>query len=969
MNYFLNKSAKYIFNQHAIDELASICVVLPTRRGCQAFKKELGITAGQPIIAPQLFAIEDFILNATQLTLFEPIDLVFELFKAFKSVDEKVQLEQFMSWAPTVLKDFESIDQYQVEAKQLFDFMTEAKAIERWGISDINSKKPEYETSVSKYFELFKVLHQTYSQFNQNLNLQNKAYRGSAYRKLADNAENILLENSTFSKYYFLGFNALSLSEHKIINTLIVAKKAEILWDTDDYYMERGLSGQIAGQFLKPYKYEASFGNGWNWQENKLTTRPINIKIAEVANKSLQPIIAGHYLDIWAKRGDINQNTALILADENMLLPVLSQLPKTVENYNITMGLSLKNSNIFDLIEILFELHQTQTTTSKTSKYNTRLLIKLLNHSIIANYGLKNNLNFKELVNFLLIDNQIFTDFISIKNSIKNEQLIDVFIESWLNNPQKAILQLKKVLNFIFENSNEIDNKIEIQFLANYNTIFNRLSQIVSENLTIINLNSLKNMLFELVRNQKIPFEGGQEDALQIMGMLETRTLDFERIIIVSTNEGFLPAGKKSNTLIPFDALKELNMPTYGHQDAVMAYHFFRLLQNADEVVLLYVKPNSNNGNKEKSRFIMQIEYELTKLNPNIVLEYPKFELDFTDNEKFSSDFSIEKTDEIINQIEKELTNKGLYATALNEYQRCSMQYYFNRVAKIAPPNEIEHHIGSDVFGTWIHATLERIGHEWMAKGEIVKSDYEEVKSNIKKRLELEFETQFPKHTLAGGMNHILLNVAEKVLSNYFENEIKNGLFPQEIMALEQKYTTELVLNIFDKILKIKVGGKIDRIEKVGNSLRVIDFKTGKVSKSDLKLNDKFVAKNDIDAQKAYFLNEPKLEKLRQLWLYKYLIVKEIHANKLFPGKIFNEEFIQIDAGIYSFRNIVDGFLNCTPYIFPHLQSDSEFIAFTEELIALFIEKLLDKSHRFSITDDLATCKYCNYNTICNRVV
>ncbi len=968
MNYFLNKASQHIFSNHPTNQLANICIVLPTRRGCQAFKKEFGQLASHPILAPQIFAIEDFILNFTKLALFEPIDLLFELYNAFKQVDEKVNLEQFMSWAPTVLKDFESIDQYLVDAKQLFNFMTEAKAIERWGITDIQSKKPEYETSVNKYFELFKNLFTTYQIFNQSLAKQNKAYRGSAYRKLANEAEKILLENTVIQKYYFLGFNALSLSEHKIINTLIVAQKAEILWDTDNYYMENGHSGQIAGQFLKPYKFEASFGKTWKWQENKLTTRAINLKIAEVANKSLQPIIASHYLDMWAKKGEINQNTALVLADENMLLPILSQIPKSVENYNITMGLPLKISNIFGLIEILFELQTNLKSEKNILKYNTRVLIKLLKHNIIQNSCEKNSINLNEIINFLIADNQVLTEKNQLFNLIGNKQITSLFFENWALNPQIAIQKLKEILAFIFENTVEND-QIEIQFLAYFNNIFNRTTEILEATFSIINLKSLKTMLFELIRSQKIPFEGGQENALQIMGMLETRTLDFERIIMISTNEGFLPAGKKSNTLIPFDALTELNMPTFGHQDAVMAYHFFRLLQNAKEVVLIYIKPNSSNGNKEKSRFIMQIEHELVKLNPNITLEYPKFELDFKINEKLPNEFSIKKTDKIINQIKIDLETKGLFATALNEYQRCSMLYYFNRIAKIAEPDEIEQHIGNDIFGTWLHSTLENIGKELKAKGQIEKTHLEIIASEIKNRLKIDFANQFPKHNLAEGMNHILLNIAEKVLVNYFENEIKNGVFPQEILALEQKFSVLLALKTENNIQKIKIGGKIDKIDKIENTIRVIDFKTGKVSQTDLELSNKIIENNNDLFNMNYFLNDLKYEKLRQIWLYKYLIIKELQRSDSFFNSIYDATTNQIEAGIYSFRNIGNGFLTSSKYIFPHIETDAEFITFSENILTIFIENLLDKNKDFSMTENLKTCENCSYRSICNRVI
>lgn len=966
MNYFLNKSAEYIFKRHKISELAEITIILPTRRGTISFKKSLAKLSDKPFISPKIISIEDFIFQTTNLTLLEPIDLVFELFNAMKTVDEKVKFDLFMSWAPTLLKDFETIDQYLVDAKQLFEFMTEAKAIERWNVSEIKSKNPNFETSVDKYFELFKKLHVVYEIFNKALKSKLKAYRGSAYRFLAENAEHFLLGDNSSRYYYFLGFNALSISEEKVIKVLIDAKKAEMLWDSDDYYMKNVSQGQIAGKFLREIKKSGRYGTDWNWQENELLNHEKNIKIIGLPNISLQPVVAANFLDNWAKTESQNKSTVLVLADETLLPTVLSQIPNSITNYNITMGLSLKDSPIFSLIEIIFELQRFQKNEylqNEISKYNTRLVIKLLNHVYIKKIFKLNDIDLAKSKKEIFDGNQLYMSEADFSKHLKFKIFSDIIFKNWDGSPSIAIVQLRQILTMFFEIL-EDNNVLEINYLSYYFKIFNRVDDLVNNNLKAISISGLKSILFELIKQTKLPFESNTSDGLQIMGMLETRTLDFERIIILSANEGKLPTGKKSQSLIPFDALTANNMPTYGHQDAIMAYHFFRLLQRAKEVVLIYTKPNAVNGNKEKTRFILQIEHELSKLNSNITLEYPEIVLENSKNEKLPSDFQIDKTDEILIKIKDNIKVKGLFATSINEYIRCEMLYYFNRVAKIEEPNEIDEYIGNDIFGLWVHKTLENIDLENLKNGgKITKDSLIEIRSSLRKRLENDFAVNYSKLNLDSGMNLILLNVAEKVLVGYLTNEIQFSEFPQTIIGVEKTISTQFSMKVNDELLNIKVGGKIDKIDRINNKVRIIDYKTGKVESKKILFNKKATLDQNIENM----LIKPDWDKIRQLWLYKYIFLKE-QANGNSPLNVnLESENLELATGIYSFRNNKEGFMEGPRYFSHEFETVEEFIEISEGIIGQFLAKLLDKTSKFIMTTDLKSCEYCVYKGICNR--
>jgi hypothetical protein len=962
LNEFLAKCAKHIYNQHSIADLANIVVVLPTRRGTAEFKLQLSKLTKLPIIAPKIVAIEDFIFQTTNLQLLEPIDLVFELFAAFKRVDDKAKFDLFMSWAPTLLKDFETIDQYLVNAKQLFGYMTAAKALERWNVDEIKSKNQNFETSVEKYFGLFKTLDEVYTIFNNSLKAKSKAYRGSAYRYLADNAADLLLADKKTTKYYFLGFNALSISEEKIINVLFDAKKAEVLWDSDQYYMQNIASGQIAGKFLKEIKKSGRYGANWNWQTNQLLTDDKNIKIIGLPNTSLQPIVAANYLKEWAKfTPNKYSKTALILADETLLPAVLSQIPPEIGQYNITMGLSLKESPLFFLFENIFEMHLFQKDNTQ-AKFNTRLVIKLLSHIYVKSIFLNNNLDVLQIIKNISDENQLFLTQKQLANHIRYSDFSDIVFLPWAKSPEKVLIQLRRLLDLI-KPIFDLGNVLENNYLDQYHAIINRVECIVKENGENVSISGVKSMLLEIIRQTKLPFESASAEGLQIMGMLETRTLDFERIILLSTNEGNLPSGKKSVSLIPFEALREYGMPTYGHQDAIMAYHFFRLLQQAKEIIIIYTEPNGTNGNKEKSRFILQIEHELAKLNCNITLEYPEISYAFQKNGRVKSGFTIEKTIDIIEKMKRNLQEKGLSATSLNDYVRCELLFYFNRVAKIEEPSEIDEYIGNDIFGTWIHKTLEKIDLANLEKGGLIeKQELIEIKNSIRERLIVDFKASYPKLSIENGMNLILLNVAEKILTGYFANEIEFGEFPQQILAVESEVDAKLPIEVEGKQLLVKIGGKIDKIDKIGNTVRIIDYKTGNVDKNKLKFKKNENLHDNIDQ----LLTSPSLDKMRQLWLYKYIFLKNKAIGSGNLSALFNDN-TQLKAGIYTFRNNKEGFMPGIDYFTDSADFEGDFLTVSEDILRQFFLKLFDRNSHFKMTDDLKICEYCSYKGICNR--
>lgn len=968
---FLQQAAQFVFDKHQTN-YNGIAVVLPTRRAVYYFKRHLASFAEQPFLAPEVLAVEDFVTQMSGTNLIDSVSLTFELYEVFKEIDKETNFQQFLSWSSTVLKDFDLIDQYLVEPKPLFDYLTEAKAIARWNL-DLQSanKKPltEKTPATDRYFKLFDNLLQVYSRLHDRLFSKGQTYRGMAYRLLAEGIQD-LVESDRFEHYYFIGFNALSTAENHIIQALVKAKKATTLWDTDDYYMK---SAHKAGEMLQSYKVSGTFGK-WNWQSDDLLMSEKQINIIGCQNSTLQAKIAGQlYGDMLVENPSIE--TAMVLADENLLMPLLYSLDENVEDFNITMGLSLRNSMLFTLIDSLFELQQniaefrTKTGgTVKIPKFNHRHIRKVLMHPFIKSQQDREDEEnpHRKILHHLTSNNMVYLSEDEILDLCQDDTLLKTIFTRWNNDAQRSMTCFYDLIDILRSYYQERKDAIETEYLYLFLTLLNRLKDIL-ESHKELDLKSFKQFLYELIRQTKIPFSGEPIAKLQIMGMLETRVLDFDRLIILSMNEGILPAGKRQNSLIPFDAAQEFGLPLHNDQDAVMSYHFFRLLQRAKQVDLLYVLPSGGGvgGGAGKSRFLMQVEHELAKQNPNIKVKYPDIVWQEHAEKVLEQPFEIQKNETILDELKFQISEKGLYPSHISQYIRCSMQYYFSRIAKISESEEIEETLGADMFGNWLHYTLEGIDAEYSSQGrKISKEDIEKIITEIPSRLDAVHAEKMGGYVVESGMNFLLKQVAQKLLSDFFKQQLETAQFPIDVLEVEKQLTVYFNTEIDGKPQKIKLAGRVDRIERIDKTLKIIDYKTGKVTPEDLRL------KKD-ETFEDILLHDTGREKLRQLWLYEYLMLKRLSQERglLLSGERLNLQEYDVKAGIYSFRNLKEGLLEAD-FNFPVSNAVSRtenFIETSEQYITQLVSDLLNPEIPFERTTDQQICKYCDFTTICGR--
>jgi len=447
------------------------------------------------------------------------------------------------------------------------------------------------------------------------------------------------------------------------------------------------------------------------------------------------------------------------------------------------------------------------------------------------------------------------------------------------------------------------------------------------------------------------------------MGMLETRALDFENLIILSVNENTLPAPKRHESLMPYDVLREFGLPTYAETEGAMAYNFYRLLQRAKRVNLLYVLPSDTYGSGEKSRFILQLQNDLALRNPRIKFRDMTAAVELKQTKKYDEDIVIEKDAQTLQQLKKEL-QKGLYPSHLNMYINCSLQYYFSRIAKIQEINEVEEQLGTDKFGTLVHQVLEDFFRPFAQSGQpVVAEDVANMLEQLPAQVRQEFERTTRGATPDRGMNYLLFKVAVQVLEKYLTNLKTSDELPLYVLRLEDTLATTLPVQVGDELLPVRIAGKADRIDLTGNELRVIDYKTGKVERSQLVVKPEDVA--------LHFTTDPKYDKARQLWLYQYILQRNLQDNPeaiLQNGGHVVPEDVVPKSGILSFRNLDAGVLTSE---FNFVEADGntprDFISASQELLSDFVRRMLDPAEPIRKTNDLEVCQYCPYRGICAR--
>jgi ATP-dependent helicase/nuclease subunit B len=910
MDSFISKVIKDVIIKHK--NIAEVTFVLPSLRSCVFLKEELITASNSTFILPKIVSVENYIQELADISLIDNTQLLFEFYSIYKSKIPKENIdtfETFSQWATIALHDFNDIDSYLVDQEAFFSNLRDIKRLNEW----FQNKNPS-ELALN-YFKLFEDLHILYNSLYKKLKQNKVGYQGLIYREATNNLE-YFISNNPKSHIVFVGFNALNKAEEYIFQELLNSNVASIYWDATNNILE---NSNEAGVFLRKYKMEWPYykNNEFLWVDDELTYDK-NVQIIGAPKNNSQIKYVG---ELISKIQNFNK-TALVLAEENLLSLTLNSLPHNVDSINITMGYPLKDIPIASLFEKLFKLHLNQQKFSNTAiKFYYKDVLNMLNDSFL------NQINgeiLQKLIAKIKFENNIFITVNNLKEFLSESEIENIsFIFSLFHFSTSINDIIKQCIHLILEIKNYVVG-VQKEYLYRFFTIFQQLETLNKRYNHITNLKTLSLFYNQLLRNEKLSFQGEPLIGLQLMGMLETRALDFETVIITSVNEGILPGGKNEISFIPFDLKKYFNLPTYQEKDAIFSYHFQRLLHRAKKCYLIYNTENDGYGSGEKSRFLTKMEVK----NPTILktIISPKVQL----NNK--SILEIEKTPVVIQQL-IEVFMKGISPSALANYIYNPIRFYEQKVLKIREENEVEETIAVNTMGTVIHEVLEKL-YKPFEGTYIYKEAINEMFPKIDSLLIQNFEEFYRKGNIKTGKNKLIFEVCKNHIERFLKQEIE--LLKQQkqlkIVALEKEFKTEITIDGIDFPIKIK--GIVDRIDELDGVTRIIDYKTGKVEAKDLKINDISILHTDY-----------KYTKVLQVLLYCYLYNQEA-TNK---SK-------SIEAGIISFKNLNSGFIKMNfsekRGINENLITQDKLELFLEELKGIIIE-ILDSNIPFKQNENL----------------
>ena len=838
--------------------------ILPSKRAGTFLKSKLQNYIDGTSFSPEVLSIEEFVEQISGLRQATSLELLFKLYTVYKDshVTKDVEsFDHFSKWSKTLLQDFNEIDRYLINADDVFDYMSASQLIKRWSL-ETNEKE-----LISNYIEFWKSIKSYYYSYNSELISDRIGYQGLIYRSASEAVE--AYAKKTSKKHIFLGFNALNSAEQSIIQHLLNKAKGVLYWDMESLYMENPYHS--AGLFSRTYKNDWSFykENPFQWI-NSNYSKPKNIEVIACTKSVGQSKHIGHLLKKLSNSNTI-QNTALVLGDESLLMPVLNSIPEGVDNINITMGLPLKLVPLASLFEYLFKIHQL-----KSKKYYYKDVIALLSNQILQ-FVLKDS---RKAIAHIQKNNITNISKEGILELIPNQNnLINLLFGDWSSTSSsiEKCLDIVEVLrNQLVEDKDT--NGLELEYLYRFNELFLEIKTLNDTYNYINDVKTLHSIYKELLNSETLDFRGEPLEGLQIMGMLESRVLDFETVIISSVNEGILPGGKTNNSFIPFDFKLNKKLPTYREKDAVYTYHFYNLIQRAKNVYILYNTEVDALQGGEKSRFITQLDVEgihnLSYKTASAVI--PKIETQLIE---------IEKTGAVVNKL-KLIASSGFSPSSLTNYFRNPLDFYYEKVLGVKNELEVEETVAYNTLGTILHNTLENFYKPYEGKFLQVK-DIETMKSSIENTVMYHFQQEFKKGDISTGKNLIIFEIAKRYISNFLDAELRTIKSGKQLKILAIETKNEVEIDIPELNFSVRLKGKVDRVDSLDGVTRIIDYKSGKVEKNKVEIVDWIYITTDYD----------KYSKSFQVLSYAYMMHKE------------NKVSLPLEAGIISFKNLQSGFM------------------------------------------------------------
>lgn len=962
MKHFLEEIAEKILQEPPYQSDKSI-VVFPNRRAGVFLRKYLK-SSDKTIFLPQIVGMDDFVEKASGMKIVKNEFLLFELFRIHKEIsqrngnDKYQSFEEFIPFADMILKDFSDIDLHMVDAEQLYTHLSNEKELDMWDVSHPETMS-EFQI---KYLNFFHSLYEYYTSLHDILNKANKAYSAMIYRNVAENIDTYA-DAMQWQKVLFVGFCEVSQSEGTIIKTLIRRGMAEFIADGDDFYYkdadnEAGMMLRKNNETFETNKtsFGEHFGDGnrnFNFvscPENILQSEYVgNIatKIAETKNVTKETEIT--------ENNNPFEDTAIVLCDENLLVPTLNALPQNINKVNITMGFPYIFSLTHDLVHKMFEAYDSY---DEKRGYNVKKVIQFISHHLIEKHLKINNLE-STLAKQFAAEKTYYLKGNELLEKIKTLQDSDLRFLFKTDGLQTAALieMFERVAQNIYQSCN--DSREEISLAAAYQ-MFEHFAELQEQYSFADSIGVLRRIYDRIAMCMTLSFKGEPVEGLQFMGLQETKNIDFRNLIVVSCNEGIIPKGNTHNSLIPFNLRKIFGMFTYEERDAAEAYNFYRLLQRAENVDFLYNTDTSGSSKSEASRFLAQIKTELSAKYPNITItEKTLLANQQTDSQPFA--LVKEKTDEVMTLLlKKAQQGHGLTPSSLNKFRKCSLHYYYENILGIRESYDLDEDLDSSELGSYIHAVLEKIFTPF--KGKKIAPNQLPDNDTIDKMVEDLFNQEiFDKTAKRSGENYFMLEIAKTQVKTFIRQQ-KEDLksHTSVIVDLEKDLTIDMPLTeIFGtdtpnllKDIKIKPHGVTDRIETIEGVPRIGDYKSGTVKESDLAMKYE-----EFNIEEQVYIPEKISDKMFQVLYYTWLYWR---LNK--PQRI--------EAGIYPLQDTKNFFLKARTKA--KEKDGDDTISFTEKHMQLFETYVLTLFHQlfsqdvpFEQNPSNNNCNYCPFANLC----
>lgn len=964
------------------EDLGRVKLIFPNRRAGLFLRRALARKINHPVWAPEIYSLEDFLFQYTDLQLADKLTLVYEMYSAYRKVNPEAEsLEKFFFWGEVLVADFEDIDQYLVEPDHLFQSIQTQKELDEafayLGDDERNviqsfwkSFMPKARGDQLSFLKTWKLLLPVYTDYKKRLKEKKQAYKGMVYRSIAEACrDNAFDPAQGGSQFWFAGFNALTAAEEVILRYFVRETGARIFWDLDDYYVRS--ESQESGQFFRQYRQDTLLGKTFpevlpqNFEQSK------EIDVVGVSLEVGQAKYVGERLEELAADPDwVPEETVVVVPMEHFLFPVLNSLPEGLKQVNITMGYPLKDTPLFGLLDAVLDLRKNMRKRrdgdTEFDAYSYRDVLSILRHPYVYSTVPKAATRWIadiEKNNIIYLHREDFAE--------ASPLLKVLFYTS--DSPLDHLVALLRLLYESMvpaggEGETEVgQSDLEKEYIAQFHEQLMRLKTLLtgSETNEVVLFQKLFRKIAQSVR---IPFSGEPLRGLQVMGVLETRNLDFRQVFVLGMNEGYWPAETSTQSFVPYNLRKGFGLPTFDQQDAFYSYLFYRLLQRASRVTFLHNTSNETNLKGEMSRLLYQLKYE-TDHRANI--SYKSLSSDVAIS--MPREIKIEKTEEVMQCLNAYLVRDGqptgndqsadesvqvrLSPSALNTYLDCRLRFYYRHVARLYEPEEVQAEIDPAVFGNILHYTLEFLYSDFIqAKGSglIEKTDFDRIRKRVPEALQKGFEAHYSQEKgrkfKAEGRNVIAQSIAKRLTMEILKND--EAYAPFEILGLE---LDELSLDMpIAGNRRVALKGIIDRVDQKDDLVRVMDYKSGADNKAFYgvaTLFDREHARRNKAAMQTFYYG--------LLYLAKFPSAdgKRVLAGLYNSRELFNDDFrVELELKQEGSRGAGTLVQDIRPFM-------NDFSSGLKGLL----EEIFDPTVPFDQTEELKKCSNCPYQSLCHR--